>query len=150
MRENIGLYRGKRKDNGEWVKGYYACIAGNNMILTGKIDITNRAIGAEAFEVIPNTIGEFSGITDKNENKIFEGDIVKIIESGYGDGVHYGKVVFRDGCFIVEYKSYIVIETIFVEKKEFKDGNANVVVKYQYEVVGNVYDNSELLLKEHN
>lgn len=145
MRENTGLYRGKRKDNGEWVKGYYACIAGNNMILTGKIDITNRVIGAEAFELIPNTIGEFSGITDKNENKIFEGDIVKIIESGYGNDVHYGKVVFLDGCFVIEYNPYIMIRKRFIEKQTFQDGNANITVTYKYEVVGNICDNPELL-----
>lgn len=160
MREKIGLFRGKPKYNsdGEIISSdfikYYDFVYGSLVVVDEKCfictdaDVCSNFVNntrATMFEVIPETVGEFTGINDKNGNIIFEGDIVKIIESGYGDDVHYGKVVFRDGCFVVEYKSYIVIETRFVEKKTFQDGNANITVTYEYEVIGNVCDNPELL-----
>lgn len=162
-RGNVGLYRGKPKYNNDGkilnpdLVKYYDFVYGSlvisgeryficldvDIILPNNIFVNN--VRASMVEVLPETVGEFTGFNDKYGRDIFEGDIIKIIESGYGDDVHYGKVVFRDGCFVVEYKSYIVIETRFVEKEEFKDGNVNITVTYEYEVIGNVCDNPELL-----
>lgn len=68
------LFRGKRTDNDEWVKGFYVCIPDTHYIMTGKFDsLTNGIINSEAYEIDPNTVGQFTGLTDRNGVKIFKG-----------------------------------------------------------------------------
>lgn len=77
MCEHMGLYRGKRIDNGEWVEG--------NLLYDRE---QNEAFIAESFEdraanireVDPDTVGECTGLRDKNGKLIFEGDIVRCDE----------------------------------------------------------------------
>lgn len=71
------LFRGKRTDNGEWVKGFYVCIPDTHYIMTGKFDsLTNGIINSEAYKVDPSTVGQFTGLEDKLGTKIFEGDVI--------------------------------------------------------------------------
>lgn len=124
------LFRGKRIDNGEWVKGFYVCIPDTHYIMTGKFDsLTNGIINSEAYKVDPDTIGQFTGLTDENGVKIFEGDIVR-----YGDTIH--RVVFeqRNGTAYFGLV-YAACETLpFGHYQDLK----------QIEVIGNIYDNLEL------
>lgn len=71
------LFRGKRTDNVEWVKGFYVCIPDTHYIMTGKFDsLTNGIINSEAYKVDPSTVGQFTGLEDKLGTKIFEGDVI--------------------------------------------------------------------------
>lgn len=92
--------------------------------------ISNKAGVPTAYQVRPETIGQFTGLTDKNGVKIFEGDIVR-----YGDTIH--KVVFeqRNGTAYFGLV-YSPIETFpFGHYQDLR----------QLEVIGNIYDNPELI-----
>ena len=136
MREGIGLYRGKRKDNGEWVEGNLLQI----IYPSGKptfCSIMEQTPVATNYAVIPETIGQYTGLTDKNGKKIFAGDIVKREftlwhgETKKTRETQIGVVVYsnRDCGFQVEKKCNL--------RKPW-DGDT-------IEVIGNIHDNSELL-----
>lgn len=119
------LFRGKRMDNGEWVEGYYAPIGKYHYILTGRLELVPY-LGFEHFLVNPDTVGQFTGLTDKNGVKIFEGDIVR-----YGQR---GKVEYNSGSaqFTLNFTNSTYEG---FDKIPFCD----------CEVLGNIYDNPELL-----
>lgn len=101
---------------------YYICI----MALCRINSLIDNGI-TTMFEVIPETIGEYTGLRDKNGTKIFEGDIVTMPR--YGSGKHKSVVYFKNGKFAVNGSNY-----------NFKD-----ICPRNMEVIGNIHDNPELL-----
>ncbi len=85
------LYRGKRKDNGEWVEGFVFYNPTATHIAWYK---TNGL--PDVAEVDPETIGQWTGLVDKNGVKVFEGDVFNIEDE------IVGTVIFKDGCFRIE------------------------------------------------
>lgn len=71
------IFRGKRKDNGEWVYGYL-------VEMFGVLNIIGKDNENIVYEIIPETVGQFTGRYDKSNNKIFGGDIVKCLSLEYG------------------------------------------------------------------
>lgn len=118
------LFRGKMIANGKWSEG--------NLLVTKQgCCITPDATVLGSYGAVePETVGQYTGLTDKNGTKIFEGDIVK-----YGDTVH--KVVFeqRNGTAYFGLV-YSALETLsFGYYQDLK----------QIEVIGNIYDNPNLV-----
>ena len=120
------LFRCKRTDNGEWVQGYicrYGWIGKEKDYI-----IPDYASALYTAEIDPETVGQYTGLTDMNGRKIFEGDTVW---NSYDED--YGKVEWDNDMakFIITFPTFTV---------DF----ANVYGE-ELEIVGNVYDNPELL-----
>lgn len=140
------LFRGKRKDweeltKEEWlVKGTPICFDDRAFIVPDlginciEDTETDKFIQLHSFEVIPETVCQYTGLNDKNGKKIFDGDIVVCKESEC-----FGKIAWNDEeagfyfCALLE-------DNVF----EFEEEHIYDYVD-EMEVIGNIYDNSELL-----
>jgi hypothetical protein len=119
------LFRGKRKDNSEWVYGDLMHKHYNFNTKADKV-IHNNLM---KYKVVPETVGQFTGLSDKNSKKIFEGDIIKAMMD-YGPAGFYERIVPIKWLDNVGYQwQYFDIPTI--------------------EIIGNIHDNPELLGGEH-
>ena len=122
MRENIGIFRGKRVDTGQWKEGY---LLGLQDRINGKDLFFIVDEMGEYHRVDPETVGEFIGLCDKDGTGIFEGDICHI----YGGECYLGCYEFDRVCAIElchEYLWYLAeVEHV--------------------EIIGNIHDNPELI-----
>ena len=134
------LFRGKRKDNAEWVEGDLLQLHdGRKYIVNNKfgacIDDKGNFINTEApfvCEVIPETVGQYTGLTDKNGKEIFEGDILK----------------FHDRLVVVFWHTHLGRwDSNFLKYTNNENGRDDMSPSrwgYKSEVIGNIHDNPEL------
>lgn len=134
MNNSRGLWRGKCKYNGEWVEGGYFktqiahevahCIVPFHLFVNSLLD-------DEVYQIIPETLGERSGLPDKNGNPIFEGDICVVTAPHANIIKEIGVVRYdeRSAMFIIDFRKRMI------------DFSGSGLV----EVIGNIHDNPELL-----
>ena len=139
------LFRGKRKDNGKWIEGYFVMVNPVDMpIRHRKPKAVIFPIESEcnwfnkffyhAIEVLPETVGQFTGLIDIRGNKIYEGDIHGLpgwivtycADTNESEDMHAGWYVQRDN-----WESWIPLENIT-----------------EHEIIGNVHDTPELMEEE--
>lgn len=115
-------FRGKRVDNGEWVHGDLLRMHGVPYIYPDP-----APSGRNDYEVIPDTVGQFTGLLDKNGKEIYEGDLVDF------DNYLQGRscVNFDSGCFRVESSNYTTTLTYHVS--------------LHTHIIGNIHDHPELM-----
>lgn len=145
------LSRGKRKDNGEWVTGHYVFQRKRSGVFGQKIselDFDRHLIidlRGNSHEVIPETVGQYTGLKDKNGKLIFEGDVVKLTDTNNNIewkayvvfGNPYGE--FNWGWNLMYIGEKTKVDTDILLWTEMEETGAYC------EVIGNVYDNPELL-----
>ena len=123
------LFRGKKIDGGEWIKGFYA----ENEHGSSNIQPKGKFFG---YLVKPETVGHFTGLSDCINNAIFEGDLVRAFDGKECefDKSFIGIVKFIDGAFGVEWH-FIDFQTFM----PFRNIGNKIMV------VGNIFDNPEML-----
>ena len=129
------LFRGKQINNSEWIEGYLVKLGRESFSDPERYGICNKAIpiitsavcyNLKIDEVIPETVGQYTGLTDKNGKKIFEGDIVEYQEE-------CGEIVYstEEARFNVEFDTWCT--------------DFDHIYDYEVEVIDNIHDNPELL-----
>lgn len=123
------LFRGKQIANGEFIEGSLTVDCHGNCCIYHPLNVPIGG-GFQYFDVDPNTIGQFTGMTDKHGTKIFEDDRIREIHKGH-DRVYH---VFWDEYFFAFRTKYKDI-TYYLDE----------IVSSHCEVIGNVFENKELL-----
>ena len=140
------LFKAKRKDNGEWVEGCLIidCVSGQYFIHQNGNSVNESPKIREegclrffAFEIDPNTICQYTGLTDKNGRKIWENDIVSFLdttstENGYSE------------CFCVGVISWDSTTASFQVSNRMMAESYEVLDEWGT-IIGNIFDNADLL-----
>ena len=160
MREII--FRGKRMDNGEWTEGYLyehepalvGIVSENDVPEPSKWFIARTAFAdwnmprrAEFIEVDPYTVGQYSGLKDKNGKRSVEGDSLHVARMADGLGGYYQPPLDYPVNVVVKWDLCAWMwETLCEDKRYISFPNA--WSHYECEIIGNVHDNQELIKEE--
>ena len=148
------LFKAKRKDNGEWVEGYYRADPDLDgyFICGWEYGYSENGIEREPFdeEVYPSTLCQYTGLTDKNGQKIWENDIVRYTfdypsETATKNGL-------KERISSVFWSEWRGSWSVYADERKCKGMN-NDLFKYvrngnTVEIIGNIFDNPELLEAE--
>ena len=135
------LFRAKRIDNGEWVEGDLSYLIHNKEKM--HVFPADGLDSADRYEVNPETLCQYTGLKDKNGNRIWENDILHVVEKMGNDVYHNGNLVssprwINELNFKVEFTPGGLMNT-----QRFANA-----LQIECEVIGNIFDNPELLKGE--
>ena len=135
------LFKAKRKDNGEWVEGYYCkwkqirrsiCVTEEKIVDCIIVWMSDGSMLRH--EIDPDTLCHYTGLTDKNGKKIWENDILKAnLDESYPEDITYIKILWNECGFCVNENYSTDIRTL--EKWDAE----------HFQVCGNIFDNADLL-----
>nr|DAG19713.1 MAG TPA: YopX protein [Caudoviricetes sp.] len=137
------LFRAKRIDNGEWVEGCYAecngkTFIGINISIYGDIFEVFCTPVIRWFEVDPKTLCQFTGFYDKNGKRIWKNDILMAhLDESYPEDATYETVEWG-------FAGWVTYEAGSADRQYLDEFDLE-----NFEVVGNIFDNKELLQEEH-
>ena len=126
------LFRGKRIDNGAWETGSLVIVRMD--CHDAQYYIADKMTGYHT-PVDPSTVGQYTGLKDKNGKRIFDGDVAKVLQGKDKDIAYVG---FENGAFMLYPKTGNIYERTLWEYW-YND--------WDVEVIGNITDNPELLEK---
>ena len=129
------LFRGKRTINGDWVYGDFVHGNERKSLRDSIFVYDSETQSFNDYEINPSTLGQYTGLTDKNGKRIFEGDIAKVLQGKDKDIAYVG---FENGAFMLYPKTGNIYERTLWEYW-YND--------WDVEVIGNITDNPELLEK---
>lgn len=130
------LFRGKRKDNGEWVYGDFDQYNDTLTYIRSWVKIVPylEAVERNVFPIQKETVGQYTGLTDKNGKKIFEGDIVRTVYDGIKN------------IFVVVWDNEELDFKATNGKENYGPGGFEYLpCCEEVKVIGNIYDNPELI-----
>ena len=134
------IFRGKRTDNGEWITDSETYIRDGDGIWLSDENLN-------VVTVIPETVGQYTGLTDKNGVRIFEGDILNVSS----DVAYGGVAVHRLGYFVVEFHNGCFMKSALDDPQLSFFDNAKRKGLYHFistdihKIVGNIHDNPDIL-----
>lgn len=131
------LFRGKRVDNGTWAYG-------DLLHCDDEMEIDSESLGENGGYIIPETVGQYTGLCDKNGTRIFEGDILQVEQCGKPGSrpfsIYFGEYIDADSDFDYPCIGFYI---------KIPDGCCNIGALltdgFEYEVIGNIHDNPELM-----
>ena len=129
------LFRGKRTINGDWVYGDFVHGNERKSLRDSIFVYDSETQSFNDYEINPSTLGQYTGLKDKNGKRIFEGDIAKVMQGKDKDIAYVG---FENGAFMLYPKTGNIYERTLWEYW-YND--------WDVEVIGNITDNPELLEK---
>ncbi|WP_242398112.1 YopX family protein [Bacteroides xylanisolvens] len=127
-------FRGKSADNGKWITGYYYHECGNTYIVEDRQSLSETSRNVP-YVVIPETVGQFTGLFDKNGKEIYEGDILHTITFGF-EPEEYTAIILYDNCRF----------QLSNGRNLFYFGQSDLTKMDDTIVIGNIYDNPELII----
>lgn len=141
------IFRGKLIDNGEWVEGYLVISDERYFIGIFPECVTSLCYPDDIYtftsfvEIIPSTLGQYTGLTDKHEEKIFEGDIISILVEEDRSPWEPNWIYYEKAKVYFDTKRY----GWHVEFSDYDKLSLEEYDETDIEIIGNIHDNPELL-----
>ena len=129
-------YRGRRVDNGEWAAGHYLTKRTKDHGLQHMISVQDMW---GFHEVDSETVGQYTGLKDRNDKEIFEGDILLCESNGIQHYEH------RVVCYDIFQTRYKAVPPTAYHQNAGQGGWTGYELKYHNEVIGNIHEHPHLL-----